>query len=114
MKRILVLLLGCITATTLLAATADEVTAWKRDFPTVGVETSFGLRNLVTQYETAVRLSTPENIYATVRTLRQRAERDLEEASKLAKSGKGPTAQEARQKRDWLMTRFLPFVRKMG
>lgn len=95
-------------------ATPDEVESWKRDFPTVNVGTTFGLRQMVSLYEVQVMQTTSANLYATTRRLRERAEKDIVEASRLAKMGKGATAREGKEKMDWLVNKFLPYVRKMG
>ena len=113
--KIISLLLVLIMAVEVGAATPNEVDAWKRAFPTVGVEMSFGLRRMVSQYEQTVMQATSANIYATTRMLRERAEKDLADAAQqLARTDKGPSAQEAKEKRDWLNNRLLPYVRKMG
>jgi len=90
------------------------VEAWKREFPIVGVGTSFELRQLASSYEMEVMQTTSANIYPTIRRLRERAERDVAEASRLSKSGKGPSARAGKEKQDWLTNQLLPFLRKMG
>jgi hypothetical protein len=96
-----------LLAATVGAATPDEVDAWKREFPFVRVAESFELRLMVSEYERLVAQATSANIAATVRMLHERVERDILDT-------KGRRSTEAREKFSWLVTRFQPFLRKMG
>lgn len=94
-------------ATTVGAATADEVESWKREFPLVSVVESFGLRVMVSEYERLVSQATSANLASTLRMLHERAERDMLDA-------KNTRSAESRDKLNWLNTRFMPYLRKMG
>ena len=114
MKLFTAFICALLFAATANCATRDEVESWKRDFPGVNVGTTFGLRQMVSLYELEVMQATSANVYSTARRLRDRADKDVAEASRLAKMGKRATAREAKEKIDWLVNKFLPFVRKMG
>ena len=96
------------------AATGDEVASWKREFPNVGGEASFEVRNLVSAYEAEVLRITPENIASAITRLKERAQRDISDAVLATKAGESPSAQAAREKHRWLAGRLLPFLGKMG
>ena len=114
MKLLSSVLIALLVAVSGRGATPDEVTAWKREFPVVSVEAPFAVRMMVSQYEVSVSQATAANLYPLIRNLRERAEKDLADATQTARGGKGPSAKDAREKRAWLNDRFLPFLRKMG
>ena len=98
-----------LIATAVHAATASEVEAWKKRFPTVSVTDAFGLRQMAAEYERAVAATTNETVMSTVRMLREKAEKDLAAATEVVR-GQGAWAAEAKEKCNWIVGRLLPFL----
>src|SRR5687768_8205597 len=112
--RIATLLIFVLIFTgTTRGATDAEINTWKQGFPRVGVDSSFGLRQMASRYEVEVLHVTKTNVDSAIRRLRNRAEDDIKEAARAAGSASS-SAKEAKEKLQWLTHQLLPFVRTMG
>ena len=114
---------GAATAT---APTAAQVEAWKRQFPAVSPGPAPKLYEMVSGYQSQVKLATAENIHSTVRMLREKADKELLAIGEKLKSIPKPdpkvkkktpaTAEwfEANENIQWLKYRLLPYLARMG
>ena len=113
-------------ATVPAAPTTAQVEAWKRLFPAISPGPTPTVYEMTTSYQTLVKQATAENIATTVRTLREKADKELLAIGEELKSipAPGPKMKkrtpetapwfDANLKISWLKTRLLPFLAKMG
>ena len=95
----------------LIAATQEQIDAWKIRFPAASVAEPFPVRQLSKQYEDVVRTVTKENLEFVVWTLREKAEREILAAREFA-GRDGVTGNEAKAKIVWLQKRLLPYLKE--
>jgi len=113
-------------ATVPTAPTTAQVEAWKKLFPIVSPGQTPKVYEMVSGYQSLVKLATAENIASTVRTLREKADKELLAIGEQLKSIPTPGPKEkkrtpataewfdANEKINWLKTRLSPFLAKMG
>lgn len=114
MKLVATVVCALLFTATADCATRDEVEVWKKGFPTVGVCTSFGLRQMVSLYEVEVMQTTSANIYSHNAKASSAGGKRYRRSFAAGAVRQGSDRSRGKREKNWLVNHFLPFVRKMG